>query len=58
MSVTRFFVALLEYSSRRNQQTHLFSLAPNMISLKKVNVMHINETDFFKKMILIIYKRL
>lgn len=49
MSVTRFFVALLEYSSSRNQQTHLFSLAPNIISLKKVNVMHINETDFFKK---------
>lgn len=49
MSVTRFFLALLEYSSSRNHQTHLFSLAPNIISLKnvKVNVMRINETDFF-----------
>lgn len=49
MSVTRFFLALLEYSSSRNHQTDLFSLAPNIISLKnvKVNVMHINETDFF-----------
>lgn len=49
MFVIRFFFVFFEYLFSRNYEIYLFLFVFNIILLKnvKVNVMYINEIDFF-----------